>query len=460
MKKRMSKILSGLIILTMIVSSTGLAFADENVQNDNDELKTGIIEVENEKSMTQIGETQDNNSIDVDSAVKMSSIDKKMSSKSASLADGFTGKTIISEKTAMPNYKYYAFNQGDEVYIPVKSECEGIMYFDYNIAGTGANKAKISLGYENNGYLYEYSESDVTMSQGQIEENAIYLYVEKGETVYIIVRPDSYNTASISAGFRAKIYTLGTRSLSQGTDYYYLASGCGVDADYKYIESVNWFKITPSTTGKLTVTLKEFGDANGSDGKVELYNSKKTRISNSVYYFSGNKNARAYFGVKAKNTYYLKVTDCSGVEEQCFKYGIKYSVSKATSRDIGSKSKAYKLKRGAATTKTLFIADGKKNIDYYKLYVSSKRTTHIKIDTSGIKSDYVYVTVYYKKSNGKYSTIGSTKINNKYNASYSNGDTYVIINSTSGNKANKGWYYVKVTKGTKASGTYSIKYVK
>ena len=116
--------------------------------------------------------------------------------------------------------------------------------------------------------------------------------------------------------------------------------------------------------------------------------------------------------------------------------------------------------RGAASTNSLFVADGKNSTDYYKFYVPSKRVTQFKVDTSGIKSSYVYITVYYKTKSGAYKKIGSTSINNKYNQKESNGNTYIVINSTSRNMANAGWYYVKVTKGTMASGSYSIKYVK
>lgn len=109
------------------------------------------------------------------------------------------------------------------------------------------------------------------------------------------------------------------------------------------------------------------------------------------------------------------------------------------------------MSRGADATNTLFVASTSNNTDWYKIYVSSKRTTKFSINTSGIKSGTVFVSVYR----------GSTKIGKtlEFNTSCPAGTCTITYGTTKG-KANAGTYYIKVVKGTKASGKYSIRYVK
>jgi len=202
----------------------------------------------------------------------------------------------------------------------------------------------------------------------------------------------------------------------------------------------------------MTVSLREYGyhSSIGSTGYVTLLNSDKKVLSEEVYYSSKNSGSRVYFGVKKGVTYYLKVTGCYGNAEYNYKYGIQYSMTSRTDRAIGTKSSAKTLKRKADATNTLFVASRSNSTDWYKFNVSSKRATRISIDTSGIKSGSLTITIYK----------GSTKIGaDTIPASYK-GQTYDITYGTTYGKANSGTYYVKVVKGTKASGKYSIRYVK
>ena len=109
------------------------------------------------------------------------------------------------------------------------------------------------------------------------------------------------------------------------------------------------------------------------------------------------------------------------------------------------------MSRRADATNTLFVASTSTNTDWYKIYVSSKRTTQFSINTSGIKTGTIFVSVYR----------GSKKIGSTIEIKpYSNGGTYSITYGTTYGKANSGTYYIKVVKGTKANGKYSIRYVK
>ena len=145
----------------------------------------------------------------------------------------------------------------------------------------------------------------------------------------------------------------------------------------------------------------------------------------------------------------MRVTNVSDREYYSYKYGVRYSVTSATDRSIGTKSSAKTLTRKADSTKTLFRATGNTSTDWYKFKVTSKRKTQIKIDTRYIKSGDLTVT-FYKGSN----KIDSDKITTQYD-----GKTYTLIYGSTYGKATSGTYYVKVVKSAKASGMYRIRYV-
>jgi hypothetical protein len=159
----------------------------------------------------------------------------------------------------------------------------------------------------------------------------------------------------------------------------------------------------------------------------------------------------AYFGVKKGKTYYLKVENAYGTYAENRLFGIKYSIENAKTRTLSSKKKAKVLKRKADATKTLFIASTGTETDWYKIKVTSKRKTQIKVNTSKMKSGNLKITIYKgSKKIGDTKTITNAK---------SNGKTYTIKNTSSG-KLTSGTYYIKVVKSTKASGRYTIRYVK
>ncbi len=126
------------------------------------------------------------------------------------------------------------------------------------------------------------------------------------------------------------------------------------------------------------------------------------------------------------------------------------SVAAATDRSLSKKSSAKTLVRKATSTPTLFTANGVTEIEWYKFKVTSKRKTVISVDASEMRgSDQKLTITTYK---------GSTKIDTNTLYPGQSGKITITYGTTYG-KANAGTYYVKVTKTSKLSGKYRIKYV-
>ncbi len=296
----------------------------------------------------------------------------------------------------------------------------------------------IEYNYEKTGYLS--AGDDPTLGIGGLD-------VVKGGTYYIVVRK-AYSTYSEHYGtlrVRPYVYSYATRSLSAGK--WMLTSG--YKTNYNYSSAL--YKIKPSKSGYILVTLKQYDSSGTSYGSVTLLNSKKKTVSDKLTYSNGTYPQKVAFGVKKGTTYYLKVTNCAGDSAHQYKYGIKYKVYAAPIRTNTSKGKAKSLKRKAKYISTAMPATGKSGNHWYKFKVTKKRATRIAIDVRNIKSGTTKVTVYRgKKKVGITQTIG-------------NGGVYTLkvqYSTKYEDKAMKGTYYIKITKSAKANGVHKIKYVK
>ncbi len=356
-------------------------------------------------------------------------------------------KRILTSATTKASKVNYQVGANQYVLAPVTSEYEGVLWFDYDAKDDGyasiwfLNSCEIVDGrVQGNGYdLGEYYGGDSDTDDGGVP-------VEAGKTYWLYIENTSSSPFEIN--IRGNLYsTATTRTLSEGTSKWTIASGMTRSGGRTSI----YFKIKPTKTGYISVGLKAFGDGK-SYGKIALYNKNKKKISNTVNYESGYDGTRGkvYFGVTKGNTYYVKVTDVSDRDYYSYKYGVRYSITSATDRSIGTKSSAKTLTRKADSTKTLFRATGSTNTDWYKFKVTSKRKTQVKIDTSCIKSGNVTVTFY----KGSKKVGSSDTITTKYD-----GKTYTITYGKTSGKADAGTYYVKVVKSENASGLYRIRYV-
>lgn len=360
----------------------------------------------------------------------------------------FAVKSMLYDSYSDPAYTTYEFVPNYWRIIPVTPEHTGCLWLDLSVYGSSSDLVNIyvvdSYKSNDNGIYninYRMTENgDYTgwAAYGGQGSGYLYLPATKGETFWLLVETSSNNTRTMTVNLRARVFTTLQRNVSQGSKNWVTVSGINKSGNV----NTTWFKVKPTKTGVMSVTLKEFG-MNVSDGYVRLYNADKKAVSNTVTYSTADKVSRAYFGVKKNTTYYIKVSSCGGTESNYYKYGIKYSVSEKTDRALGSKSKAKSLTRKADATNTLFVATTSKSTDWYKIKVSEKRKTVVKVDASSIKSGNLYISVYK----------GDKLIGEKTLKANSTGE-YTITGATAGT------YYIKIVKGTKASGKYSIRYVK
>jgi len=362
--------------------------------------------------------------------------------------EGFTSKTMLYSTSETPSWKNYTIEAGGEVarIVPIKASSTGWMYLD--VKGDEENDGSVTVMLIDN-YLYDAATGSLSTPDdvkgeytyayaGEMEKNACKIAVTKGKTYYVWIQSASYSKVNAVVGIRAKVYTTGTRTISAASSSKYtVVSGINKDGEYG---KATWFKIKAAKSGVMTVTLKEYG-YDSSYGKVKLYSAEKNARSETVTYSSGSK---VKFGVKKGRTYYLKVTDCYGSYDNAYKYGIRYTISSATDRNIGSKSKAKRIYRKAdSATKSLFVAANANSVDYYKFTVKTARKTKITVKTNNITSGYVIMRLYNSKG----------KIMKKLEIPAQR-EGYIYTTS----KLSKGTYYVKITKSLKASGAYTIRW--
>lgn len=360
----------------------------------------------------------------------------------------FVVKTMLNSSYGAPAYTNYALNGAyDWKIIPVTPNYTGRLYLDVKVNGNSTDTMNIYLvksyvetsdGIDSESIEYIRTEDGYLgyAFKGGTSDKYFYAAATKGETFYVLIQEQSANTGAMSVDICARVFTTLQRTLTQGASNFALVSGVNKAGNV----NTTLFKVTPNTTGVLSATIKEYGYST-SDCYVQLLNANKNAVSNRVYFNSSSAGNKAYFGVKKGTTYYLKITQCAGTQNNWYKYGVKYSVTQRTDRAIGTKSSAKKLTRKAAATNTLFVASTSQSTDWYKFNVSSQRYSKVRVDASAIKSGTLYVTLY----KGSKKLISGEVPANKY---------YEIYGTLA-----KGDYYLKVVKGTKASGKYTARYV-
>ena len=371
--------------------------------------------------------------------------------KTARAEDLVPIKTIANSSTSKPSYSESLIVGTSNCFAvySVKATATGKMYVDIKAGENNYSYIYTYIGSDFDGSNFTYSEKNYGFTAaGETETGKGCFDVTKGNTYYIGVKSSSSYAQGDTAQLRAYIYSYANnRTLTASSSKYTLSSGVkGSSNDYTTL----YYKVTPTKTGVMTVTLKNYGYT-GSYGYITLMNSAKKALSEEITYSSSGDAYKVRFGVKKGATYYLKVKTTYVTSSECYKYGIKYTVSAASDRSIGTKTKALNLKRGATATKTLFIAKSSTETDWYKFKVTSKRETVFKVDLTQMRgtSAKVTITVY----------CGSKKIASTTQSAGTSYD-YTITNSTTYGKANKGTYYVKITRSTKLSGLYKVKYVK
>ncbi len=195
------------------------------------------------------------------------------------------------------------------------------------------------------------------------------------------------------------------------------------------------YKFKATKNGKITVT---HDSKYGFD--VQILNAKKKALSEKQWCSEGTNREKCVFAVEKGKTYYIRVfPNDSTTEFHNFKI-----VEKAVKEKSGStRKKAVLLKAKKKVEGT--IVPGSNKADWYKIKVPKKKK--VTITVTGQASTYLNVTVYNSKGK-KIGTSPFTKAN-EFSGQLTYGTTY--------GKANKGTYYIKISRdGKKDSGVYKL----
>ena len=288
MKK--SRIISVILVVAMVVTMSfgtcSMAFAGE----DNSSFKPAVGE-----------------------RVEMYAAQNSAARIPGPISGEINAKTILNTTYSPASYKAWTIEGGYYYLFQVNPKYTGILYLDAAVSGsyglTIGEYVEVDgvPGYQNSMYVSGGGEG----LYGEERTNSYGINVTAGKPCYILVQNEFSSPMDVS--LRGHIYTTGSRTLPSGTSKWTVFSGKNASGK----TSTTWFKVTPQTTGTMIVSLKEFGESY-STGYVTLYNSsKKSALSDKVYYNSNNASDRVYFGVKKGTTYYLKVTavDSKGHEQ-------------------------------------------------------------------------------------------------------------------------------------------------
>ena len=325
----------------------------------------------------------------------------------------------------------------------VTAPATGKMYIDVKAAETNQYGITSAIGTVSDGDSFSYYDNRTSYTSPGATDLGIGCFdVVKGKTYYVGLNSTLETTATV----QVKAYIIpyaNNRTLKASSTFTIASAIKGIDNK----ETALYYKIKPTKTGVITVTLKNYGSSD-SYGYITLYNSSKKVRSEKLRYSSTSSSYKVRFGVKKGVTYYLKATGIYGYSKENYKYGIKYSIKAATDRSLSKKSNAKTLKRGATATATLFTANGSTETDWYKFKVTKARETVLKIDLTEMRGSDQKITITSYKGSKK---IGSSTLypGNSYD--------YTIKDILTG-KASTGTYYIKLTKTKKLSGKYKIKY--
>lgn len=403
MKKGMSKLLSALLIATLVFTSAGVAFAG----TEGSEANEGMRVVGEEAAVLQTADkalADGTKNKDVTQKLKGTAINKKASAN-------FPLTTLKTGDEKIAGYNVYAVDQ----VFTVKAPSKGTVSFDVRCKGTLTDGTV---------YLHMYSDAALTKSLGIVSltpsTSGLKTLVAKAPaagTYYLSIEP-----------YRAAGYVSVWGSFVNGSDRT-MANKTWSAVGLKDAQT-NYLKFKAANSGYVTVLHQ------GLSGKVTLTNSKKKTLSNAVYASSYNNTSKITFGVKKGTTYYLKVASNYNSDGA---YRVKYTNSKIADKSGSKKSKAKTMKR-KATYKGSIIA-GSSTSDWYKFKVTSKRK--VTVTMKGATNNKIKAVFYTSK--GK--KIGSTTFYD-YNSKR-------VLQSVG--KLSKGTYYVKVYRGTTtSSGWYSL----
>ena len=284
-----------------------------------------------------------------ESRAQAAAADTYMSAATINYSTSTKGDATTISTSGGSNYYVYS----------VEVKTSGKLYMDALAYNSNSSSCYVDLGTYD-GSVFNHG-SSTYLSAGS-EKDGIGGYDVKKGTYWVGIQSSS----SASAYVRAYVIPYSTRKLPAGKMM--IASG------YKnsYQDSAAKFKIRPTKSGYITVTLKQYG-YDSSSGYVTLLNSKKKAVSDKLWYYSSSTTSYVVFGVKKGVTYYLRVNSCQGSSSYQYAYGIKFKQKAALLKKNIKKSKSLLLKRKAKYKSMTRQATGKamnglatyENVSYY-----------------------------------------------------------------------------------------------
>lgn len=393
MKKVMGKLLSAMLILTLVFTSASVAFADSS--------ETGAGEMKAEVSSVQKEVAEP----DTVQAPKLEIKSEKVATTKATYPILPLTKVTTGNEKGLTGYRYNAANQ---IFI-LKAPSKGVFHIRLEGELTkGGISAEIKTSPTASSYL------DWTYISGK-STSELMAEVPSAGTYYLALEPTSAVGTIVVGGTHING---ADRTLTNNN-----WSAVGVEK-----AQTRYFKVRATSAGYITV------QANNLSGNVTLMDSsKKKALSNAVYV--SDYSPKVTFGVK-KGTYYIKAknnyTNYDGI------YQIKYTNKRIKEKSGKKKSRAVLLKK--KRTKKGTIVAGEKRTDWYKFRVTKRKT--VRITMKGATNDELKVAVYKGGRNiGRgtlYESRGGVKLKSL-------------------GKLSKGTYYIKVYRGNKkSSGWYSL----
>ena len=300
------------------------------------------------------------------------------------------------------------------------------------------------------------SEIKVTVATEFKDGNAVHKsYVTEGT----VAPGETVNFIGGMDVLRGRTYYVGIRSSSRGdkahinpflitNDILTLRPGAlmNLPGREQGAKNTQLVRFTATKTGYVKADLKELGKKS-ADGYITLSIGLDVVLSDKLKYHYPSNTDYVVFGVKEGKTYYLKCYLTGGDKDHGYTYNVIWNNYSAKYRDNKKKADAKTLKRGADAISCARPATNKEMEQWYKIKVTKKRKTVVKVNAVNVKSGSTKITFYYGKKKIKTKTVP-------------NGDVtaYKISYGGTKGKAKKGTYYMKITSSKHMSGMYKMKY--
>ncbi len=411
MKKVMGKLLSAMLILTLVFTSASVAFADSS--------ETGAGEMKAKVSSVQTEDAVQAPQLEMKSE-KVEVVEKAATTKASgsfSLVTVKTGNESIPaptitygiNDTLSGNYKGYSQKVPISAKGTIIMEAQAISNGTYGGVEFGLYRdAALNTRVDSTGYASANGSKDTQI-----------IRVPAGGTYYLGVKSSILQSSSS----QAYAVAVACRYFSGTNRTIYNKKQIAVG---QRDAQTNYFRFKAVRNGYLKVQSSEGYD------KVTLCNSKKKALSNAV-----STNYSPTFGVKKGKIYYVKVAAGYNLDGA---YALKVTNSTISEKSGKKKSRAVLLKK--KRTKKGTIVAGEKRTDWYKIRVPKRKS--VRITMKGATNDELKIAIYKGNRRVGRSTLGY----------YSKSITLRSVG-----KLSKGTYYIKVYRGTKkSSGWYSLRW--